>query len=99
MLKLSKVTNRIAVDHRGDIYLVEIGDKRIVKMSRDKTVTLTFGSGEAWPIINEGVMAQNGWYQVTRSLGRPPNKRKNNFRLGRLAIHLKHGIGKKVYRP
>jgi len=45
MLKLSKVTNRIAVDHRGDIYLVEIGDKRIVKMSRDKTVTLTFGSG------------------------------------------------------
>jgi tripartite motif-containing protein 71 len=42
---LIKVTSRIAVDHRGDIYLVEIGDKRIVKMTRDQDVTLTFGSG------------------------------------------------------
>lgn len=42
---LLKVTTRVAVDHRGDIYLVEIGDKRIVKMAKDKTIALTFGSG------------------------------------------------------
>ena len=42
---LVKVTSRIAVDHRGDIYLVELADKRIVKMTKDEHVTLTFGSG------------------------------------------------------
>ncbi|MCP4453364.1 MAG: hypothetical protein GY809_18045, partial [Planctomycetes bacterium] len=40
-----KETSRIAVDHRGDIYLVKIGDNRIVKMSNDRQITLTFGSG------------------------------------------------------
>lgn len=42
---LLKVTSRMAVDHRGDIYLVEISDKRIVKMAKDRTIALTFGSG------------------------------------------------------
>lgn len=40
-----KETSRITVDHRGDIYLVKIGDNRIAKMNKDKTITLTFGSG------------------------------------------------------
>ncbi len=40
-----KETSRIAVDHRGDIYLVKIGDNRIVKMTKDRHITLTFGSG------------------------------------------------------
>jgi len=40
-----KETSRIAVDHRGDIYLVKIGDNRVVKMTKDKNITLTFGSG------------------------------------------------------
>jgi tripartite motif-containing protein 71 len=40
-----KETSRIAVDHRGDIYLVRIGDNRIVKMTKDTNITLTFGSG------------------------------------------------------
>ncbi len=42
---LLKVTSRVAVDHHGDIYLVEIDDKRIVKMAKDRTIALTFGSG------------------------------------------------------
>jgi tripartite motif-containing protein 71 len=42
---LLKVTTRMAVDHRGDIYLVEIGDKRVVKMAKDRSIALTFGSG------------------------------------------------------
>jgi len=42
---LLKVTTRMAVDHRGDIYLVEIDDKRVVKMAKDRSIALTFGSG------------------------------------------------------
>jgi tripartite motif-containing protein 71 len=42
---LLKVTNRVAVDHRGDIYLVEMDDKRVVKMAKDRTIALVFGSG------------------------------------------------------
>lgn len=64
---LLKVTSRVAGDHRGDIYLVEIGDKRIVKMGKDKDIALTFGSGGS------------GRGQFNRPLGIATDKENNLF--------------------
>jgi len=41
---LVSTTHRIAIDHRGDVFLVELESHRIIKMSQDQKILMAFGS-------------------------------------------------------